>query len=488
MKALFCASEAAPLAKTGGLADVVGALPPQLHGLGHDVRIVLPLYGTIDRDAIEMSVVVEQLGVPLGMAEQWCRVLRTTLPGSDVPLYLVEHDRFFDRPRLYDDGQNEYEDNAERFAFFSRACLQLCKALHWSPDVVHCHDWQTALIPVYLRTWEADHPLFWGTASVLTIHNLGYQGVFPKHQIMHCQLGWERFTQDGLEYHDQLNYLKGGILYADKVTTVSPTYAEQIQQPEEGCGLHGVLKKRAPDLVGILNGCDYREWDPAADEALPEPFSATDLDGKAAAKRTMQEAFGLPEAPGVPVLGVVSRLAHQKGFDVLAAAIERILRLDVQFVLLGTGEAWANSYFGDLPRRFAGKAATAIEFDETKAHLIYAGSDLFLMPSRYEPCGITQMVAMAYGSLPVARNTGGLADTVTQYDEATGAGTGFLFDDLTADALFDTVGWAVSTWYDRPHHHLDMVRRAMAERFDWTVAARSYAELYGWAVDHKREY
>lgn len=486
MKILMCASEVAPFAKTGGLADVVGALPPELAQRGHDVRIAMPFHASIDRTKYEFTKAVELLGVPVGYGEKWCSVYETTLPGTQIPVYLFEFHQYFDRKDFYQHDGVDYDDNAERFAFFSRACLQLCKALQFAPDVIHCNDWQTGLIPVYLKTFEADSPLLSRTASVLSLHNVGYQGVFPKEQIAHCQLGWEAFNPNTLEFYGKINYLKAGILWADKVSTVSPTYAQEIQTPEHGWGLEGALRTRSPDLVGILNGCDYREWDPSRDSFLPQTFDVNDLTGKAECKAELQRRFLLPVKPNVPVIGMVTRLAYQKGVDVLAAAVPQFLQSEVQFVVLGTGEVWSHFYYGDLPVHYPGKAGAYIGFDEYRAHLVIAGSDFFLMPSRYEPCGLSQLASLRYGTLPIVRSTGGLNDTVENYDEATGFGDGFKFDHLTPEAIRDTVGWAVSTYYDRPWHIKSMISRAMQKRFRWADSAQRYEDLYHWALERKR--
>jgi starch synthase len=488
LKILFCASEIAPLAKTGGLADVAGALPPELAVRGHDIRLVMPFYSGIDRGRFPTRPIVAPLGVPVGFGQEWCAVHETQLPDARVPVYLIEHNRYFARAGVYQHNGVDYNDNAERFAFFARACCQLCKALDFSPDVMHCHDWQSALVPVYLKTWERDHPLFWPTASVQSIHNLGYQGVFPKDDLVHTQLGIDRFTIDGLEFYGKVNYLKGGILFADKVATVSPTYARQIQLPEYGWALDGVLRARSADLVGILNGCDYREWDPSSDPLLPAHYDVDNLAGKAECKAHLQRVFGLPVRANVPIVGMVSRLAYQKGVDVLAAAIARILDWDLQFVLLGSGEVWAHFFYGGLPGAYPGKAGAYIGYDDVREHLVKAGSDFFLMPSRYEPCGLSQLSSKRYGSLPIVRATGGLEDTVANYNEATGEGDGFKFFDLTGDAIANTVGWAISTFYDRPHHLQAMMKRAMRQRFLWSDAASKYEQLYQWAVARKRGY
>lgn len=477
-----------PYVQTGGLADVVAALPEDLKARGHDVRVVIPFHGSIDRNIQPLSLAVPTLGVPLGFGERWCAVHETRTERHGAPVYLVEHEHYFGRRSPYQHDGVDYEDNAERFAFFARACTQVCKALHFSPDVIHCHDWQTALTPVYLKTWEADHPLFWSTASVQTIHNIGYQGIFPKDQLLHTQLGWRVFTMDGLEFYDHVNFLKGGILYADKVTTVSPTHAREIQTPEHGWGLDGVLRARGADLVGITNGCHYAEWDPSRDKRLPAWFDVDSLDGRAICKQELQKRFGLPIRPDVPIVGMVTRLAHQKGIDIVAQSIPGLMEMDLQLILLGQGEIWAHFLFGDLPGVHPSKIGSYVGFDADRAHLIYAGSDFFLMPSRYEPCGLSQLAAKRYGSLPIVRATGGLEDTVENYDPATGGGDGFKFKDLTPEALANTVQWAISTYRERPDHIALMRDRAMRQRFSWQAAAQEYEKLYEWAIEKKRGY
>lgn len=488
VRIMVCASECVPFAKTGGLADVVGALAIELARRGHDVRVVVPLHGAIHRSKWAMQRVIEQMGVPLGFGERWCSVYQALLPGTEAPVYFIEHEQYFSRISLYQYDGSDYDDNAERFAFFARACCQLAKALHWSPEVMHCHDWQTALACVYLKTWDADNPRLWSTASALTIHNLGYQGVFSKDQISHCQLGWEHFHPSSLEFYGQINYLKAGILYADKVTTVSPTYAREIQTPAYGEALDGVLQARSADLVGILNACDYDEWNPRTDPRIAASYDRSDMSGKASCKRELQRLFHLPLRPEVPIIGVVTRLAYQKGIDVLAQAIPRILDMDLQLVVVGAGQVWAHFFYGDLPNNYPGKAGVYIGYDDHRAHAVMAGCDFLLVPSRYEPCGLTQMQAMRYGTLPIVRSTGGLDDTVEQYQEATGNGDGFKFQDLTADAIANTVGWAVSTHFDRPHHIAQMRDRAMLNRFSWSEAATRYEDLYRWAIERKLGY
>lgn len=461
---------------------MVAALSAELGRLGHDVRVVMPRYYGIYTGGFERHR--QPLGVPVGFGELWCSVLETQLweNGNGVRLYFLEHEKLFGRDGVYGyEGGVAFHDNMERFTLLSRATFQLCKALDWIPDVMHCHDWPAALVPVYLKTWEREG-VFSDTGSVLTIHNLGYQGVFPKDDIHLTQLDWEQFHGVGFEHHDELNLLKAGITTADVLTTVSPTYAQEIQTPEHGEGLDGLLRSRSEQLFGVLNGMDYREWSPEHDHFLPVPYSAEDPQGKADAKACLQRELGLEVRPESPLIGMVSRLVEQKGFGALCGpthgSLYRICSdLAVQVAILGTGERWCEDELRSLAAKLP-NLAVEIRFDNRLAHLVEAGSDFFLMPSAYEPCGLNQMYSMSYGSIPIARRTGGLADTVEQYDQANGGGTGFLFDDLTPGTIFDVTGWAVWAWYNRPDHVERMRSRGMGKRFSWSAAAKRYVQLY----------
>jgi starch synthase len=425
----------------------------------------------------------------VGFGEEWCGVLHGHIPGSEVPVYFLEHEGMYGRDGVYGSrSEPAFGDNARRFTLLCRGAFQLCRMLSWTPDVIHAHDWPAALVPVYLQTWESTGP-FARTAGVLTVHNLGYQGVFPKDELHHTQLDWSRFHGAGFEYHDKLNFLKAGLSNADLLTTVSPTYAREIQTAEHGHGLDGLLRHRAADLFGVLNGIDYEEWNPEADPLLPATFSADDLAGKAVCKEHLQQELGLAVDPEVAVIGMVSRLVDQKGFGELCGPTHGSLYqictdLAVQVAILGTGEAWCEEELRRLAARLP-NLAVRLEFSNRLAHLIEAGSDLFLMPSRYEPCGLNQMYSLRYGTLPIVRRTGGLADTVRSYDEGTGEGTGFVFDQLTPRAIYDTVGWAVWAHYERPDQMAAMRRRAMQERFSWELSAARYGELYQWALDRR---
>jgi starch synthase len=480
LKILMAASEAVPFAKEGGLADVVGVLPKCLATLGHDVRLVMPRYASIDRDRWGLQLLPGVLVVPMGsLGTQYCGVYEGRLPDSAVPVYFLEHEGHYGRSGgLYEQNNEGYPDNDNRFIFLSRAALELCKMLDFSPDLVHAHDWHTAAIPLFLNTLYRNDQYLRQTASLLTIHNMQHQGEFYKGVMDVLGVGWEHFTFLGLERDDQVNLLKGGLYHATLLNTVSAGYAREIQTPEYGWGLEGVVRQRAADLYGILNGVDYTEWNPENDPLIPENYSAADLSGKRLCKAQLQKRLGLPVRPEVPLFGLVSRLVKQKGIDILAAAMPRLLSLDLQVVLLGAGEPWSHFYFGDMAALYPKQCACFIGYNNELSHQIEAGADFFLMPSAFEPCGMNQMYSLRYGTLPIVRATGGLDDSVENYDEQRLTGTGFKFRELTPEALFNTVGWAVYTWYQRPEAMARLIQNAMQQRFTWDGSARRYAGLY----------
>jgi len=486
-KIAFIASECVPYAKTGGLADVIGALPGALKKLGHEVIIILPKYASIDITIHKINPFLGPMGVWMGGTEEWCAVHQAVNPDG-VPVYLIDFERYFGREGLYHNTEfNDFGDNPRRFAFLSRAGLQLCKEIGFKPDIVHVHDWQSALASAYLKIWHWGDPVLGGAASVLTIHNIGYQGKYPAVHYPYTGLQAGNFAPDKFEDHGGMNCLKGGIHYADMVTTVSPKYADETCTPDGGQGLALYLNDKGDRYVGILNGVDYEQWDPAVDTLIPATFTPKDLSGKGECKRQLQERFNLKIEAGIPLIGVVSRFADQKGLDLLAAAIEPILKnMQVQFAILGSGDKSLESFFGDLPRRYPGEAGCFIGYNNELAHWIEAGSDFFVMPSRYEPCGLNQIYSLRYGTLPIVRATGGLDDTVEQYDEATGAGTGFKFWEISAHAVYYAVGWAVSTYYDRPKHFRKMQKKAMRQRFSWDDSARQYEQVYQRAIEIKQ--
>jgi starch synthase len=484
MKILMTTSETVPFAKTGGLADAVSALSLALAKTGHDVRIVLPRYYSINRDTLQK--LEGAMGVPMGGWEEWSAVYTTTLPGSSkknpVPVYFIDHELFFGRDGIYGvPTEPDFLDNPRRFTFFCRAVFQLCRKLGWHPDVFHAHDWPTALVPVFLK-YEERAREFKTSISVLTIHNLGYQGIYSKDNFSFTNLSWDVFYHAGFDDWNMMNLLKAGLNTADKLNTVSPNYARETQTQAHGFRLDGVLRYRSADYTGILNGIDTDIWNPKTDKYIPQSYSAKDISGKALAKEALQKEFKLPIEPNMPVIGMITRLTEQKGVGELFGAAYgsawSICRdMQLQLVLLGSGEAWCENEIRSLSYRLPNFQAR-IGYSESMSHLIEAGSDFFLMPSRYEPCGLNQMYSLTYGTLPIVRNTGGLADTVENFNQETGGGTGFMFDDLTPSAIYNTVGWAVWAYYNcRPH--IEAMRLVgMNKNFSWENSAQQYIALY----------
>ncbi|GHV64904.1 glycogen synthase [Spirochaetia bacterium] len=492
MKILMASSEAVPYAKTGGLADAVSALSLALAKLGHEVRIVIPRYYGIDRSKLQQ--LKGAMGVPTGAGEEWSAVYTTDLPGSPaknpVQVYFIDHEKFFGRDGIYGSpSEPDFLDNPRRFAFFSRAVFQLCRKFDWYPDILHAHDWPSALVPVYLKFGERQGG-FAKTRSVLTIHNLGYQGIYNKDNFYYTGLGWDVFYHAGFEDWNMMNLLKAGLYSADKLNTVSPNYAEETKIQAHGFRLDGVLRYRSADYSGILNGIDNGVWNPAKDPHLPAPYSVKDMSGKAGAKEALQKEFGLPPEPEVPVIGMVTRMVDQKGVGELfgpsyGSAWSICRDMNVQMVILGTGESWCENEVMNLSSRLSNFKAR-IGYSEKLSHLIEAGSDFFLMPSRYEPCGLNQMYSLAYGALPIVRNTGGLADTVENFNEKAGTGTGFMFDDLNPQAIYNTVGWAVWAWYNRRPQIEAMRLVGMKQNFSWENSAKKYVEIYEGLAKNER--
>ena len=484
MNIVWATSEAAPYAKTGGLADVSYSLPYALAENGHNVSVFMPYYPQVMGDrCADTELVYELLGVPFGEgSEQWARIRRHKV-NENLSFYFIEHDQFYDRPKLYDWGGSEYTDNAERFIFLSRAIMQAVLALDIKVDVLHANDWHTALCNVYVKSHLYNsYSNFSDTKSIMTIHNIGYQGVFNKSNLYWTGLGWDYFNFQCLEFFDQLNFLKAGVLSSDMVTTVSPTYAEEILSREYGFNLQNALQHRAVQgkLRGIINGIDTQEWNPEIDNLLPHNYSHEDLSGKALCKEELQREFGLEERADVPVYGVVSRLADQKGLDVFIESIDEMLREDnVQFVVVGSGEKWQEDALANYARMYPGKFGAFIGYNNKLAHLVEAGSDFFVMPSRYEPCGLNQMYSMKYGTVPIVRSTGGLEDTVSNYSASNlNNATGFKFYDLYAAALRDTMRWAASIYkYDKPALE-QLIINGMTTDFSWHSTAVEYEELY----------
>jgi len=484
---LFAAAEAAPFAKEGGLGDVVGSLPRYLARMGHDVRVVIPRYWSVDREKYGLRLLPGTLVVPMGIVgHQYCAVYEGRLPGSDVPIYFLENEQYYGRSGLYQQDGKGYLDNDNRFTFLSKASLELCKMLSFTPDVVHAHDWHTGVIPVLLNTSYLHDRCVGESASLLTLHNMQHQGNFYPGLMEVLGIGWKHFNFLELEKDDQVNLLKGGIYQATLLNTVSEGYAREIQTAEYGWGLEDVVRERSADLYGILNGVDYEEWNPAKDPFIAAKFSSRSMKGKALCKRDLQSAVGLPQREDVPVFGVVSRMVKQKGTDILAEAIHRILEMDVQFVMVGNGEPWAHFFFGDIAAMYPEKFACYIGYDNALAHKVEAGADFFVMPSSFEPCGLNQMYSLAYGTPPIVRATGGLDDSVENFNETRHTGTGFKYWNHSATALFDTVGWAVYTYFNHPKGLAALRRNGMKQRFTWEAAAGKYEELYRLAIRRRR--
>lgn len=486
---LMVSAEAHPLAKVGGLADVLGSLPKALAGLGHEVRLALPYYGTIKSKklAIEKVGGLDRIQVGLGSTRRTASVRMTRLPDSPVEVLLVGNDDLFGRKGIYTDPATgrEYPDNAERFMFFTRSVLEILKATEWSPDVIHCHDYQTGFVPAWLKAPRQRLDSLREAATVFTIHNLAYQGVYPKDVGLKAGFGEDLMAPMGpLEYYGNVNMMKAGIVFADTITTVSPTYAREIQTPEFGYGLEGVLRSRAGDVVGILNGADYQVWDPSVDDLLPSKYTVADLSGKAACKRRLIEKLALRADATTPLVGIVSRLVDQKGLDITMEAMDAIMGLGVGLVILGMGEKKYHDALGACAKRFPGRISVTIGFDEELAHLIEAGCDMFLMPSKYEPCGLNQLYSMRYGTAPVVRSTGGLADSVVDF-EAGDRATGFVFGDYSAKALLSTLERAVRV-FARGDTWRALVKRAMEQDFSWQRSAKAYQDVYSNVLSKKR--
>ncbi len=477
LKVLLVASEAVPFAKTGGLADVVGSLPGALMKSGCEVAVVLPKYKSISPEKFKLKLEVKGMNVPMGMGDMTADILSTRLGSTPGTAYFIQNERYFDREGFYGTAEGDYHDNAERFAFFSRALFEMLKAIRWYPDILHLNDWQTGLAAVYLKTIYKSDPHFASTRSLFTIHNMAYQGLFPKYVLPMTGIGWEEFQHEKLEFYDQINFLKAGLVYADALSTVSENYAEEIQTEEFGHGLQGVLGTRASSIHGILNGIDYDEWNPATDKEIPAQYTLKNHEKKEVSKKKLTEELELPFKPDVPLVGLVSRLVDQKGLDLIAEVIESFLELDVQFVVLGTGELRYHTLFDSLRHRFPSKFAAVLKFDSRLAKLIYAGSDMFLMPSRFEPCGLGQMIAMKYGTIPIVRKTGGLADTVENLSLEGKKGTGFVFEQYRANELLFVIRRAVEAFH-QPKLWKELVQRAMKQDFSWDVSAGKYKDLY----------
>ena len=470
MNILFAASECVPFIKTGGLGDVIGALPQSLHEEGVNVSVILPKYGDLSPEIREQMQWIKSIEVPVGWRNQFCGIEKLDYQG--IAIYFLDNEYYFKRH-----GSYGFEDDGERFAFFSRAVLEALPYLEDRPEIIHCHDWQTGLIPVLLKAHYVNQPLYKGLKTVFTIHNLRYQGVYPKSVLADLlNLSDLYFHMDALEFYGNISYLKGGLAFADCVTTVSATYASEIQTPYYGEGLDGFLQKKSSNLRGIVNGIDNDSYDPTRDELISRPFDGQK--GKAMNKVNLQETLGLPVNADIPIISMVTRLVDQKGIDLILHVFHEIIGLDVQFVLLGTGDPQYEDSFRYFADHYPDHVSANLYFDEALARKIYAGSDLFLMPSQFEPCGIGQLIALRYGTLPLVRETGGLKDTVVPYNEFTGEGNGFSFANYNAYEMLYTIERAVALYRTQPDKWGALVKNAMELDFSWTSSSQQYLSIY----------
>jgi starch synthase len=473
MKILFVASEGLPFSKTGGLADVIEALPKALVALGHEVTVLLPRY----RTTRPIGVAVPSLTIPTGDGLRFPAIVAGGTHHG-VNYYFVDDPPFFDREQLYGAVGRDYVDNAERFAEFCAAAIEFCKQV-WMPDLIHCHDWQAGLVPVLLRTRYANDQTLRDLPVVFTIHNMGYHGSFPRDTLKKIGLPESLFGIDAMEFYGRVNFLKGALIFSDYLTTVSPKYAEEIKTVEYGHGLDGVVRMRADRLTGILNGVDYAAWSPERDKVIASRYSAKDLSGKLACKKNLVDVFGLPvSAANRPLVGIVSRFAGQKGFDLIEKVASDMLAENVAFTVLGSGEPKYEKLLRDLAKTYPLKFSVKVAYDNILAHKVEAGADIFLMPSRYEPCGLNQIYSLKYGTVPVVRATGGLDDTIEAFDPGTGQGTGFKFQAYDGSALLAAFHQALSIFRNEPVVWRRIQRNGMARDFSWNVSAIEYGKLY----------
>jgi starch synthase len=487
MKVVLASSEVAPFAKTGGLADVAGALPRELEKLGHEVTVFMPAHRCIKSSAQQIEPTQSEFVIPVGNQVEFGRLWKSKLPESQVPVYFVDHAEYFDRWGLYGSEGTDYRDNCERFTFFSRAVLESIRILDLDPDIVHCNDWQTGLIPALLKCEYGDHPGFQKASSLITIHNLAYQGAFGYEKMAVTGLDAKYFNWRQMEFHGNLNLLKTGIVFADSINTVSPTYAAEIRGPEQGCGLEGVLQTRADRLSGILNGIDVSEWNPETDQHIAATFGS-DFDlgignpGKAECKHALQVEAKLDPNPDVPLIGIVGRLATQKGWSLILPVLKECLdSVSAQWVILGTGEPDYHHVLTSLHRSYPHRLGLTLGFSNEYAHRIEAGADTFVMPSRYEPCGLNQMYSMAYGTIPIVRRTGGLADTVVNATHETidnQTANGFSFDESSPAALHATLARALRVYHDHRPIWNQLAQTGMKRDWSWASSAKTYEQLY----------
>lgn len=484
LNVLFLSSEVEPFAKTGGLADVSGSLPQTIKHFDHEIRIMMPCYGSINQRTAKLHEMIRLKDVPVPVGDRtYLATVKSSIitnNGSKLQIYFIGNQELFSRPGLYVDPttQQDYNDNDERFIFFCRGVLEVLKIMGWQPDIIHCNDWQTGLVPVYLKTTYRGDPFYKDTKTVFTIHNMAYQGVFPISTFPKTSLPMEMLSENGIVAYGNLNMMKSGLMFADALTTVSERYAKEIQCSSEfGYGLQDVVSMRKKDLVGIINGIDYSVWNPAVDEIIPHRYDSKTVDVKLENKKELLASVGLPFNESTPLIGIISRLADQKGFDLIGVILGQMMKMDLQLVILGTGERRYHDMLERARHTFPERIAIHLAFNNELAHLIEAGSDMFLMPSRYEPCGLNQLYSLKYGTVPIVRATGGLDDTIEQVDPSTGSGTGFKFTKYDSGELLSTIQGALQLFKD---HTLwrKVVKNGMGKDFSWESSAKKYIHLY----------
>lgn len=476
MKIVFVSSEVAPFSKTGGLADVAAALPKALEKLGHKVYIITPKYKAVDEKKFDLVSTGRHIEVPVSNKRVSAEIL-CAKTGKDINTYFIKKDEYYYRDYIYSTPQGDYLDNAERFVFFSKAALEAINALDLNPDIIHCHDWQTGLVPLFLKTHFKDYPNFNKIKTILTIHNLGYHGLFWALDMHLLNLGKEYLAPQYLEFYGKISFLKAGIVFSDVITTVSKKYREEIQTPEYGYGFEGLLKEKAEKLFGITNGIDYDEWDPSKDKFIIENYTIENLKGKKSCKKDLQKTFNLPQSPDTPVIGMISRLSSQKGWDIWEEAADDLMKMDIQFTILGTGDEKYHHIVKDLCVKYPDKISALITFDDTLAHKIEAGADMFLIPSRYEPCGLNQMISLRYCTIPIVRATGGLDDVIEDYNPKTGKGNGFKFNEYSSKELIHSIKKALKVHFNRSEWE-KIIRNGLKNDYSWEKSAIEYDKLY----------
>lgn len=475
MEVVFVASEMVPFATTGGLGDVLGSLPREIAKLGHRVSVFLPKYKKISQKKLTLDLIAENIQIPLGAEIETTNIFSYRY--NELTVYLIEHSEYFDRDELYGTPMGDYPDNDRRFAFFDRAVLEGLKKLKIKPEVIHCHDWQTGLIPVYLKTLYQTDPFYKKTKTVFTIHNLAYQGNFPPDSVPITGISWEEFKFDRLEFYGKISFLKSGLVYSDVLTTVSERYAQEIQSPGFGCGLEAVLARRKESLYGIMNGIIPEEWNPEKDPAIEANFSPKNLKGKKICKDTLQKENYLKVDPAIPVFGFIGRLVDQKGLDILVPAVEEMAKLNWQLIVLGTGDEEFHKALRVMHKRHPGHLGLNITFDLKMAKRIYSGCDFFLTPSRFEPCGLGPMFALQFGTIPIVRETGGLTDSIHEFNPKTGDGNGFIFPGYKTEDLLTAMKRAVGIFQDSKLM-TKLIKNGMACDFSWETSARKYVQVY----------